>query len=488
MISISIRLQWDSDRSLPKSEIEYNGHYFALEIVEGEADIRVFDATRWENFDEAKSRYTVASKPTMVICRDQDEAQWLSELPPDQGFCRESRFEGQFAHLVVRLSARNHEWKKLMRRSLADPLTGVLPRSEWDRRLGLEIVTVSEDDPLALLLLDLDHFKNVNDEYGHTAGDKVLKTVGGILNGSLSGEPNVYRVAGEEFALLVRMNRTQAVALGDFIRKEVEEHPFAVRDTTIRVTASIGIAINSGQRNKEQFITEADTALYQAKALGRNRVVEYDSFSAQVVENSGDPAIKDFENRIRVLTERLTGSLTQKSRQMVSLYKREADHDGLTGLYVRRYFDKRMPREFEAARNKVRPLSLIFLDIDHFGQVNKTHGFPTGDHALQRVAEVIKNSVRDVDWAARYGGEEFCVILPDTDENHACEIAERIWEGIGDMELTAFDGTTFRLTASLGISELAPEDRRIKDFIQRTGDRTLYAKEHGRNQLCCRNA
>jgi diguanylate cyclase (GGDEF)-like protein len=213
-------------------------------------------------------------------------------------------------------------------------------------------------------------------------------------------------------------------------------------------------------------------------------VVEYEKYADGLSKDSIDPEIQDFENRIRVLTERLTSALTARSRKIVTQYKREAEFDGLTGLHIRRYFDKRIRRDVETARKKDRALSLIFIDLDDFGQVNKEYGFPTGDQTLRLVASTILESIRDTDWAARYGGEELCIVLPDTDEKNALKIAERVWKRIKKEKISTDDNREFFVTASLGVAELLPSDIDAGDFIQRTSDRTRTAKKNGKDRIC----
>lgn len=485
MTTIDITIKWESDRELPNCSIEYNSRAYNLIFVDGDADIRVYDATKWENFEVAKRNYSGLRFPSFIISRDEDESRWLEILSGDHGVCALSRIDEQLPILLVRMSARNFERGKLLHRSFLDPLTRVLPRVELNRRLDFELEMCNPTESLAVLFLDLDKFKNVNDNYGHHVGDFVIRRTAKILKEILREAPNVYRTGGDEFAVLMRMNQTQAIALGEYIRMEIEDHTFTIDNIDIRITASIGIAINNGEMDKDTFLKAADIAMYQAKSLGRNKVIEHETYFGSLEQEGGDPAILDFENRIKVLTERLTGALTSKSKQMVTQYKQEADHDGLTGLHIRRYFDRRLAREFEQAQNKKRPLSLIFIDLDHFGKVNKTYGFPTGDKTLQHVAEQIKDTIRVVDWSARYGGEEFCIVLPDTEEKQACEIAERVWKEIGKEPVKVFDGREFTLTASIGVAEVIIADADITAFIQRTSDRTRYAKEHGRNQVCC---
>ena len=200
--------------------------------------------------------------------------------------------------------------------------------------------------------------------------------------------------------------------------------------------------------------------------------------------DSTEASILDFENRIRVMTDRLTSMLSSRTRELVTQLQKEADYDGLTGLFNRRYFDRRMAREFNNARSNNTPLSLIFIDVDHFGKVNKTYGFPTGDRTLQMVSQKIKDNIRVIDWAGRYGGEEFCVILPGTRKAEAVDVAERIWKALGTAQAQAYDGSNFSVTLSAGVAELEDSDATLLDFIQRTSDCTRYAKKNGRNQVC----
>lgn len=483
--SHELRVWWDSDRPFPDGTIDFTGRTYTFRREEENAEVYVFDATRWDDPLEALKGVRGRYLPVFVISRDGDEATWLQALPEPNEVCAESRAGELLPLLLARMCVRNHERKRIMDRSLVDSLTGLLPRVELTRRLELEIYTATPDSRVALILLDLDHFKAVNDEYGHMAGDSILRQVGKLLKDVQQGASGAYRAAGEKFAIVTRLDRTQAIAFGEFIRGEIEEAEFIYNGVHIPVTASIGIALNGGDTDREQFMERADTAMYQAKALGRNRIVEYSEYYDEVEQEGSDPEIRDFDNRIRVLTERLSGVLAAKSRQMMTQYKKEAEFDGLTGLFIRRYFDRRMNREFEKAVENGRPLSLVFIDIDFFGRVNKTYGFPTGDKALQMVTAGIKRCIRTVDWAARYGGEEFCVVLPDTPEQDAVKIARRIWEEVGRERIYAFDGRAFGLTLSIGVAQVDPHDTDLQTFIQRTSDRTRFAKQNGRNQVCC---
>jgi diguanylate cyclase len=126
------------------------------------------------------------------------------------------------------------------------------------------------------LYIDIDHFKKVNDSYGHASGDLVLKDIGKILKHATRGHDIVSRKGGEEFAaLLVDCSLEQALNAAERIRRTVEAYDFKSKDqTSIRVTISIGISsISEKTRTMKDLIEHADSALYSAKNSGRNQVV-----------------------------------------------------------------------------------------------------------------------------------------------------------------------------------------------------------------------
>ncbi|MBD8524229.1 diguanylate cyclase [Pseudomarimonas arenosa] len=155
-----------------------------------------------------------------------------------------------------------------------DPLTGISNRREFSRRFGEHWRQASEQGrDLSLVLLDVDHFKQVNDKFGHAAGDSVLTEVAEVLRNALRGGTALARWGGEEFAVLLpNVDRDQAAALADRLRQAVASMP--VRELP-SITISAGVASLEGRRlnRPEQLLDEADAALYQAKTLGRNRVV-----------------------------------------------------------------------------------------------------------------------------------------------------------------------------------------------------------------------
>jgi two-component system cell cycle response regulator len=166
--------------------------------------------------------------------------------------------------------------KRLLQEALTDPLTQ-LP----NRRHGLDFLASewafaqSNSLPMACLLLDIDHFKRINDTHGHAAGDAVLRQLADLLKRTSRVEDLVFRYGGEEFAaVLPNASIRAAVQIAERIRSVVEKYSFLWENQTIPVTLSIGVAhLNGGEKDSQALIETADAALYQAKKSGRNRVV-----------------------------------------------------------------------------------------------------------------------------------------------------------------------------------------------------------------------
>ena len=178
-----------------------------------------------------------------------------------------------FNDMVVRLRKNHEELEKL---STVDSLTGLFNRKRLMETFALHMERYHRHQtPFSILMADLDHFKQVNDNYGHLAGDAVLVRIGKIFNGTLRSIDTAGRYGGEEFLIILDGTRErEAQQTAERIRKAVEESEVAVEGKTIKVSISIGVATISNTIDTEAgLISEADKALYDAKKAGRNRVV-----------------------------------------------------------------------------------------------------------------------------------------------------------------------------------------------------------------------
>jgi diguanylate cyclase (GGDEF)-like protein len=161
-----------------------------------------------------------------------------------------------------------------------DPLTGVLnARAYYTQCDRLISEAKQQETAFSVLFVDLDHFKRINDTYGHDAGDRVLKAVSGCLSGRLRKDDALGRIGGEEFSIfLPRTSLQEAVALAESIRVLLEALMPSIGTQSLAITASLGVAANRGHDQSMQSIQkEADQAMYHAKAMGRNRVYALES-------------------------------------------------------------------------------------------------------------------------------------------------------------------------------------------------------------------
>src|SRR5471032_718783 len=163
--------------------------------------------------------------------------------------------------------------------------------------------------------------------------------------------------------------------------------------------------------------------------------------------------------------------------------------DSLTGVYNRRYIDRRLLEEIARARRQDYPISFMYLDIDHFKRVNDTVGHQGGDEVLREVAQRIKAELRLSDALARFGGEEFVVLLIDADLDSAAFVAERIRASVAGALISVPQQTQVSVTVSIGVACLAGgdhggEDEAIARALVAHADEALYeAKATGRNRV-----
>jgi len=164
--------------------------------------------------------------------------------------------------------------------------------------------------------------------------------------------------------------------------------------------------------------------------------------------------------------------------------KRQAHIDHLTGVSNRGYFMVQAELELSRAVRYGKQLSLYMLDIDYFKKVNDSYGHKIGDLVLIKLAEVCRQTLREVDIIGRVGGEEFVILLPETDLIVATDVAERLKESIANSKVPLESGLPLHFTVSIGVTSLVSKDDNL-DVLLNLADKALYeAKENGRNRVC----
>jgi two-component system cell cycle response regulator len=158
--------------------------------------------------------------------------------------------------------------------------------------------------------------------------------------------------------------------------------------------------------------------------------------------------------------------------------------DGLTKAFNKRYLTERLDNEFQHAVRNDAPLSLVFLDIDHFKKINDAHGHPAGDHVLVELATLVVGALRNEDIFARYGGEEFAIVSRGIDVAEAQAMAERLRVAVENHAFT-FEGRSIPVTISVGVARAPREGMATPADLIALADETMYeAKRSGRNRVC----
>jgi two-component system cell cycle response regulator len=203
---------------------------------------------------------------------------------------------------------------------------------------------------------------------------------------------------------------------------------------------------------------------------------------SQVLNNGANDYItKPYSNDLfmaRIRTNVRSYILLKEVREKTKQLEKMALTDGLTGLANHKHIFDQLDIEIDKVARYGNDLSIIMLDLDRFKKMNDTYGHQFGDVILKKVSEIIKDSIRHVDYAGRYGGEEFMLVLPQTNLETARKVAERIRERVTRIKANRKD---FSVTTSGGVAQYKGES--AKEFIKHADNLLYLAKESGRNNI-----
>ena len=185
----------------------------------------------------------------------------------------------------------------------------------------------------------------------------------------------------------------------------------------------------------------------------------------------------------RVNTQIKRWRYTQNLRSDVTQSIELAVTDPLTGLYNRRFMERRLSALLSEALNCGKLLAVLALDIDHFKSVNDSHGHAAGDRVLRELAARMRESVRDLDLPCRTGGEEFVIVVPNADGEEALAIAERVRRKIGERLVDTGPSGSLAVTVSIGVAALEGLDDSLEKLLERADEALYRAKRAGRNRV-----
>jgi diguanylate cyclase (GGDEF)-like protein len=205
---------------------------------------------------------------------------------------------------------------------------------------------------------------------------------------------------------------------------------------------------------------------------------------AQFVREVSRPFDRTEVERLSVLVPHTAVAFESvRVRHLMHRYADMASRDGLTGLLNHRRSQELLREEFTRAQRYHRSLAVLMVDVDSFKMFNDTYGHPQGDILLTTVARILRRCVRTVDHVGRYGGEEFVILLPETNREEACALAERIRNVVYEEEFPTGNGGAVHKTVSIGVAAY-PEDACTAAELVQIADNALYrAKRSGRNRV-----
>jgi diguanylate cyclase len=358
----------------------------------------------------------------------------------------------------------------------SDPLTTLANRRAFDDEMRNQIQQFEQHaTPASVLLLDIDHFKMLNDAHGHIVGDDVLIAVSQAIKQHIRTEDFAARYGGEEFAIIFPRTRVeQAISIAERVRASVSRAVCQITDQPIRITASGGLSLLMPMDTQKSWLDRADKALYYSKDSGRD-----------CGHFSDGEAFKPFVERARPLPS-ASKSTNIKSSDVLQDSPLEADDaqellDPVTQLLSAETFKKYFARTLAERRRTGTALSLIMIRIDRFQDYPQRYGITTDSLILRIIGRLLHSSVRSSDHVARYANDSLIILLPKANLINAVRVAKRLGAAIEKLNLRLAD-QRIDLTVSMGVGEERGSDGSAL-LIDRVTRAVAIASRSGGNQL-----
>jgi len=301
---------------------------------------------------------------------------------------------------------------------------------------------------------------------------------------------------GEEIVGLVRSYMGRVVREQDQVTSFAREVGKNLLDVEKHLMAHLKSAKDGQQANSEfhqtlggqmegiresfvigQSINEVRGFVFAKLAVIRN-VIENKANEDETRYQKACGEIEDLQNNIRTMKKEI-GQAKERTKSL----EREVLLDGLTGTHNRRAYEQHIMEEMQRFRRYQQTFSLILLDVDRFKDLNDRFGHRAGDKCLKEIINRIKLCIRNTDFLSRYGGEEFAIILPGTNREGACIVAEKVRRAI-EMTRFYFQNQAIPVTISLGVTEVRDPDPEPEIVFSRADDAMYRAKREGRNRVC----
>ena len=382
----------------------------------------------------------------------------------------------------------NEQNKELSYLATRDSLTGCLNRRAFSEEFELLFnASLADGSELCCIMVDLDHFKLVNDNFGHATGDEVIKMLAEILKANTRKDDLVARYGGEEFCVVLPgMPVDMAIKVAERIRLRVKDESTKRYKDGPRVTASLGVAsMHDNPTDQGNLNHLADEALYAAKQTGRNRVVSWASMTADedqtemmAAKNRQEP---EAGSSVASLQHRIA-ELENMASEFSSELEYSKSYDSLTGLPNQVLFYDRIHQAIERGCRHDQLAAVLIIDIDMFSQINATLGRSGGDELLKNVAYRLNSIVRKTDGVSRlsvsrFAGDEFAVLFTDLPEKEQVTWAvKRVMDIIN--EAVEIDGNTIYPTSNIGVSLYPTDADSVEELLNHAMSAKQYSKKH----------
>lgn len=364
-----------------------------------------------------------------------------------------------------------------------DSLTGCLNRRAFNEMFEKAFKEALQNkSELSCVMVDIDHFKAVNDNYGHATGDVIIKLLAEVLTTNTRKIDLVGRYGGEEFCLVLPgLSVDEAVAVAERIRLRIKSESTARHENGPRVTASLGVAsIFDNPEDPGELNKFADEALYVAKESGRNKVVRWYPQSefgvaakaeAQPVSQEADPIQSKLAEAESLSSSKLqlrVNELENIAAQISAELDYSKHYDPLTGLPNQILFYDRVAQVIERGQRYGHIAAMLVIDIGMFGMINATLGRASGDELLKAIAKRLNENFRKSDditrlTLSRIGGDVFAVLVPELANKEAVTwMVNRLMDSLA--ETVDIDGNSIFLTGHVGVS-LYPSDANSVDEL-----------------------
>ena len=367
-----------------------------------------------------------------------------------------------------------------------DPMTSCLNRRSFSELFEKAFNEARDNKTeLSCFMADLDHFKNVNDNYGHAMGDEVIKLLAEILHSNTRKIDLVARYGGEEFCVVLPgLSTDEAFSVAERIRLRMKDESIKRFDGGPRVTASIGVAsIFDNPETPDALNNLADEALYSAKETGRNRVVIWKPLLETEKNIEEDKAVTENPEKTSESSEVISlQSRITELEGIATVFSAELEHnksyDALTGLPNQILLYDRISQTLERGHRHDELAAVLIIDIGMFSQINATLGRSTGDLILQTVAQRLESIFRKGDnisrlTISRVASDEFAVLLTDLSEKE--QVTWAVKRLLDELNIPVeIDENTVYLSCKVGIS-LYPSDANCVDDLL---NNAMTAKQH----------